>query len=420
MGSCAKISVAGVLLALGFLSGCQTWQQVYVDDYRYPTTSPLNEKFNTWFWREDAVGVHAFNHVDVNAPVDGCTADTPCVKLTAPIYAPPAGQNAPYINAEMYNNSCVRQGPGHPAKQPYDRLLDPVNPLLQSISFVSPTELHAGITKYCHMPYPYREGSSTAYPAPYAKDGWNTTTTADIAHNYLALIADKEADWKWYRDVGFNNPYVANEQTASRLDMRIKVTGTDGGSRGWGYWNTTMNPLVMQFAWFMEITTLKNPDASSDPEFDNTVWMMTVKGGDSDAAGFCVTALEPEVASIYDWHDYTIEWREDAVQYLVDGKVMATHSSYVPDRNLAFHNWVDNRNYASSGPANYALTIEKSNRINRFLVSEMAGSNAFVEAAAEGASVTTCKSFASLLGSDVLPGSSDLKKVISAVVSAYE
>ncbi len=99
---------------------------------------------------------------------------------------------------------------------------------------------------------------------------------------------------------------------------------------------------------------------------------------------------------------------------------MATHSSYVPDRNLAFHNWMDNRNYASSGPANYALTIEKSNRINRFLVSEMAGSNAFVEVAAEGASVTICKSFASLLGSDVLAGSSDLKKVISAVVSAYE
>lgn len=113
-----RFCAVGVLLIAGIaLTGCQTWQQVYEDNYSYATSKPLSPKFNTWFRREDATGTHVFNYTDrpgkAGPDKKGCFSDAPCVKLTAPIYAQPTdGTLPPYINAEMYNNSCVRQGPG--------------------------------------------------------------------------------------------------------------------------------------------------------------------------------------------------------------------------------------------------------------------------------------------------------------------
>lgn len=408
--------VGGVAIAMSSLAGCKTWTPVYEDNYSYATTAPLSPKFNTWFWREDAVGTHVFNYTDTPGKADpalqGCFSDAPCVKLAAPVYVMPSDGKPPYINAEMYNNSCVRKGPGHPNKQPYDRLLDPVNPLVQSISLVPSTELHANMKKYCDRPYPYREIDGEFTPAPFAKDAWNTTTKANIAHNYLALLGDNEAPWKWYRDLGFNNIYLADETVSSRIVANIRAEGEGGGSRGWGYWNTTMNPLVLQFAWFMEITTEKQGGHG----FDNQTWMMTVRGGvEKDEAGFCLTPLNAAQYSIYDWHNYTIEWSHGSVQYLVDGNLVADHQQYVPDIGLAFHNWVDNRNYGKYGPPNYPLAIAKSNLINQFVVSEKTSSGESAEPW-DGASTTVCKSFASLTDHEEL---NQIEKLVAAMLSAY-
>lgn len=411
-------AVGGVIFAMASLAGCQTWQPVYEDSYSYTTSAPLNPKFNTWFWREDAVGTHVFNYTDTDGKVgsglNGCTADAPCVKLEAPIYSAPTGKSPPYINAEMYNNSCVRQGPGHPDKQPFDRLLDPVNPLVQSISFIPPSTLHANIEQYCDMPYPYRDTGGGFVPGPYATDAWNTTTPADIAHNFLALLGDNEAPWEWYRDLGFNNIYLADDAVSNRIVANIRADGEGGGSRGWGYWNTTMNPLVLQFAWFMEITTQKKPNGTNDPGFDNNVWMMTVRGGED--AGFCLTLLDPEKHSIYDWHQYSIEWTSKSVQYFVDDALVADHAQYIPDIGLAFHNWVDNRNYGKYGPANYPLETAKSNLINQFTVYEKkpSGGDA-VSMAASGA--TQCQSFASLGGHSDL---NTIDKLVGVILEAYK
>ncbi|CAM3431825.1 family 16 glycosylhydrolase [Thalassospira profundimaris] len=406
------VVVSGILFSLFAMTGCQTWQTAYEDDYNYPTAKPFNAKFNTWFWREDATGTHVFNYIDTpgNAGPDkkGCFADAPCVKLTAPVYAQSGNTKPPYINAEMYNNSCARQGPGHPDKQPYDRLLDPVNPLLQSITFIQPAEMHANIKKYCDLPYPYRPVEGVAKQGPFAEDSWNTTTKTNIAHNYLALIADKEALWKWYRDIGFNNIYLANDAVSSRIVANVRADGTGGGSRGWGYWNTTMNPLVMQFAWFMEVTTEKKPPSSG---FDNNVWMMTVRGGSS--LDFCLTPLSPEKYSIYDWHQYSVEWTSKSVQYFVDDVLVADHRKYIPDIGLAFHNWVDNRNYGKYGPPNYALKTPKTNLINQFAVYEQkpTGQQSLSPVSVNG---TTCGSVP--FDKDI----NEIEKLIKMIIEAYE
>lgn len=96
-------------------------------------------------------------------------------------------------------------------------------------------ELHANIEKYCDLPYPYRSKNGDFVPGPYAEDAWNITTPSNIAHNYIALLGDKEAAWKWYRDIGFNNIYLADETASNRIVANIRAEGAGGGSRGWGY-----------------------------------------------------------------------------------------------------------------------------------------------------------------------------------------
>ena len=61
----------------------------------------------------------------------------------------------------------------------------------------------------------------------------------------------------------------------------------------------------------------------------------------------------------------------DSISYLIDGKVYATHTQYIPNKALSFHNWADNRNYSGTGPHNYPLETDKSNYISSFVVSEM-------------------------------------------------
>ena len=227
-------------------------------------------------------------------------------------------------------------------------------------TFLPPGMLHQKIGEYCDQPYPYRETQSGG-STPYANDSWNTTTAARLYANPLAYFT-KEPDWQWFRDLAFNSLYLADETTSSRITMNIKAEAEDGGSRGWGYWNTTLDPIFMQFAWFMEITSL-NPAPSSE------VWMMTVKGGDGDDAGFCLTPLDKKY-SVYDWHQYQVVWSADAVEYYVDEQRVARHENFVPDIGMAFHNWVDNRNYSSNSPSNFPLHLDKTNYINTYSVDE--------------------------------------------------
>lgn len=167
-----------------------------------------------------------------------------------------------------------------------------------------------------------------------------------------------------------------------------------------------MNPLVLQFAWFMEITTEKKPDGSGHPRYENGVWMMTVCGGDS--LDFCLTPLNMDEHNIYD----SIEWAANSARYFVDDVVVADHRKYVPDIGLAFHNWVDNRNYGQYGPANYPLNAAKSNLINQFAVYEK--QPPAQKAVAEVSDNTQCGSVQLLTGLD------KSEKLIAEILKAYQ
>lgn len=363
------------------------WQRVYQDNYDYSQDS---SKFNTWFWREDDVGTHEFEYTkSPPGEVGGCSKLLPCVKLIAPKY----GQaNVHYINGEMYNNSCVRKGPGHPEEQAYDRLQAVAsNPWMQTP--VAPDVLYKEIGEYCGKPYPYRKTDESK--TSYVDNSWNTSTGARLYSNPLAYL-ETEPDWQWYRDLAFNSPYLADASRSEKISMHIKAEGEGGGSRGWGYWNTSMDPFVMQFAWFMELSQ----QASTPPyKTQSSVWMMTVKGGKGKDAGFCLTPLDQKKYSVYKWRDYEIAWNAGSVDYYVDQHLVAQHRQYVPDTGMAFHNWVDNRNYFTSQPQNYNLYKEKSNYINQFSVHEanrlnLGGSGDAAEEPASGK--TVCMSFETL------------------------
>ncbi len=384
------------------------WRTVYEDDYRYGSQDPGNTTFNTWFWREDSVGTHTFEYVGRGTPgyagFDACSSLHPCVKLTAERYVEPG--ETPYINSEMYNNSCVRQGVGHHEPQAYDKLTD--NPWVQTL--IPAHVLHQKIGAYCGTPYPYRD-SAVKRTARYATSSWNTTTDARLYPNPLAFIADKEPEWQWFRDLAFNSLYVADASKSQRIVMNIKAEGQGGGSRGWGFWNTSLDPFFGQFAWFMEIT-------SQDPRLKSTVWMMTVKGSAGKGGGFCLTPLDPKY-SVYAWHQYAIVWSPASVEYFVDGRIVARHTTYVPDLGMAFHNWVDNRNYSSGTPANYPLANDKTNYINRFVVAEKTTARSMLHEAGSKASSdgTTCAPFPGLVAKSKMRKL--LPSVIKDVLKAY-
>lgn len=323
------------------------WQLIYQDNYDYRQDTST---FNTWFWREDSTGQHEF---DVVARHLDCTRKNPCVTLTAP-FQPTAVK---YVNAEMYNNSCVRQGAGYPAPQPFDRLsANPWSDPLQAL-----------IETHCNLPYPYRLSSGASQVAG-VPDSWNVTPGANLQSNPLALTQfDQEAEWQAVRDLAFNNPYVIQSKQSLRISMSTRAEGRGGGSRGWGFWNTSLDPEVWQLAWFMEYSKQTGVGAH---EIKSAFVAQTVSALPSGDIGICSTTIPNREFDIYDWHDYQIKWSSSAVDYYIDGTHVASHQKVVPHAAMAFHNWVDNRNYFGSQPANFPLMNDKSNYIRAFLVEQ--------------------------------------------------
>jgi len=109
--------MVGVGFAACVAQAGEPWVRVYTDNFQYQDQPKNNTTFNTWLWREDATGTHTFNVTDE----PGCSTDKPCVTLTA---MPDPTTPTPYINGEMYNNACARQGIGQPEPQAFDRLPD--------------------------------------------------------------------------------------------------------------------------------------------------------------------------------------------------------------------------------------------------------------------------------------------------------
>jgi len=351
----ATILATGLSVTADALASDAIWQPVYQDRYDYSKQSPQGVTFNTWFWREDSAATHQFEVTSV----PGCSEKQPCVRLTAQAY--PA--NPDYTNAEMYNNSCIQDAKTGTASQQLANLKESR----------WGTPLFNRITSICNIPYPYQNSGS--YLTPYDQNSsWTGTKPAHLDANPLAFTAgDVEAPWKAIRDITFNNPYHADSTHVLRLKTEIKAEAPDqGGSRGWGFWNTSMDPGYLQLAWFMEYSV---PEAylssvKSDKPNRQVVMQTIGRANDGKTLRICSTVLPAKSYSIYTWRHYSIEWRPDAVRYFVDGHLVADHRNIKLDRHMAFHNWVDNRNYTTpeARVANFPLTQDKTNLIRSFLV----------------------------------------------------
>lgn len=117
----------------------------------------------------------------------------------------------------------------------------------------------------------------------------------------------------------------------NNMKARIKVDGIRRGSRGWGFWNSDINPFNCSVAWFMSIK-------GSNPLYPlKGFWVICTNGV---LGGFTFKRLRG--IDISKWHDYEINWKEDSVDFYIDGENVAHITRGVPQTSCRIHVWVDN------------------------------------------------------------------------------
>lgn len=155
-------------------------------------------------------------------------------------------------------------------------------------------------------------------------------------------------------DLFLNLPFVVSQGVI--FEGRISVENLRGGSRGWGFWNTSVLPWAAQIAWFIQIEgTLPG---GREPMIPSGFYAQTLNGlnglfgpdGRPNPQAFIRLPDLDEQA-----HDYRIELNESVVEYFIDGRSVArvTDPALIPASPLAFHNWVDNAffNWGRHGPS---------------------------------------------------------------------
>jgi len=118
-------------------------------------------------------------------------------------------------------------------------------------------------------------------------------------------------------------------------------------------------------------------DSQGSSKANRAVVMQTIgRAADRKTLKICSTVLSPEKYSVYQWQTYRVEWRSNGVQYFVGDDLVASHQDIYLEKHMAFHNWVDNRNYTNKKikEANFPLTKDKANYIRSFLVESAAAS----------------------------------------------
>jgi hypothetical protein len=172
--------------------------------------------------------------------------------------------------------------------------------------------------------------NSEIYNSPYT-----SIRPKNVVINDSAIDDPTVAPASFLYDIFLNIPYVAQNGTV--LSSRIKVENLQGGSRGWGFWNTSISPFGMQVAWFIQLDGVL---ADGTPYAANGFWAQTQNGLN--------VSMVPLAPLDEGWHDYRIEMNRDSVEYFIDNRSVAktTNPASIPASPMAFHNWVDNAVFA--------------------------------------------------------------------------
>jgi hypothetical protein len=172
----------------------------------------------------------------------------------------------------------------------------------------------------------------------YNAEIYNSTQTEQQPKNVIVNLfpVDDPKDLPHFLyDLFLNVPYVPANGLA--FSARVKAGNLNGGSRGWGFWNTDALPLSMQVAWFIQFQG--EAKHGVQPIYPNGFYAITQNG---------LSGPEPSCIKLADldeeWHDYRIEITAQAVEYFIDGSSVAKvpDAKYIPSAPMAFHYWVDN------------------------------------------------------------------------------
>ena len=300
-----------------------------------------------WYWRSDTGGsqeyqkngIYIRQSISPPRPIGSCSDSQPCpsqLEDTACI----DGECIPYANAEIYNNPCCS----------LDKLTDACedwiakdglewlwtfceqnvhNPICQKISKEKIVDAKDQLCKLfrsvCGGPV------ADQIPSKYSDH-------CHLVPSPVPLMMDPEP-FDAIRELFLNCPYLY-----SKFQAKIRVGNLRSGSRGWGFWNTTMIPKDMAMAWFMQqdgvCTMPNNPWCPIGQEYAmNGMYAMIVMPGKNP-----VMVKLPDLDE--EWHNYEIDWTEDHVRFYIDRKLVHEEKTVIPSTRMAFHCWVDNAVFA--------------------------------------------------------------------------
>jgi hypothetical protein len=298
----------------------------YVDDFHYlqGKGSAQSNSFNNWYYAmypNDTNSYTIDNYVSFVFNDSTINGSSYCSNLTV---KKTPGSQAPYQDAEMFNNVCVAGQPSpNPPSQPD-----------------------------CNLPFPYNRLKNSQ--PPYSM----SNSIADSGSLYHAVIVNLGQ---------CNSPYYPSDSVAYKITMRVKAEGPTYGTRGWGFWNTQFQPTTSSpdyFAWFYEWGI--NLDLTDTIKLIPLVFPTAITLNDESVT---LTVL---LVNAYDYfYDYEIIWSAKAVEYYINNSLVAIHNNPPKadsNHGMAFHNWVDNRLYCKTcGLGTYApIPMDKSNYLDKF------------------------------------------------------
>lgn len=148
-------------------------------------------------------------------------------------------------------------------------------------------------------------------------------------------------------DLFMNIPFAASHGVV--FEAQIKVENLEGGSRGWGFWNTDALPIAgMKVAWFIQ----QQNQSTKENQFQ--IW--TFNGVTIDIYNIPVPLDE-------EWHSYKILMDKNLVSYYMDNNLIHQVNTTF-DGPMAFHNWVDNGFFDMAKGGNKVLQNSSTARTN--------------------------------------------------------
>ncbi len=219
---------------------------------------------------------------------------------------------------------------------------------------------------------PIIASSTTHYDAEIYNSPYTVLHPKNVIINTFPVDPPLKEQNKFVYDFFLNVPYAPSNGIV--FSATIKAENLNGGSRGWGFWNTSLGVGTLlgygmslaslglgdNFAWFIQCEGYK---PNGDPYPWNGFWAQT-RNASGKVWPPCSCIRLPDLDE--EWHDYRIEINKDSVEYFIDEKSVAkvTNPECLPNTPLAFHNWVDNALYLGDPPY-IALQTSTAPRINR-------------------------------------------------------